>query len=82
MQCLHWAVQEATERREQLFCVYLNFLNAFNSIDHEVLWWWLKELNFLMWTCFRVSTLGHTTRWICLWSNGRGDAIAWAKAGG
>ena len=28
-----------------LFCVYLDFQNAFNSIDHEALWWWLKELN-------------------------------------
>ncbi len=45
VQSLHWAVQEAAERREQLFCVCLDFQNAFNSIDHEELWWWLKELN-------------------------------------
>jgi hypothetical protein len=25
--------------------VYLDFRNAFNSIDHEALWRWLKELN-------------------------------------
>jgi len=45
VQSLHWAVQEAAERREKLFCVYLDFRNAFNSIDHEALWRWLKELN-------------------------------------
>ncbi len=43
VQSLHWAVQEAAERREQLFCVYLDFRNEFNSIDHEGLWQWLKE---------------------------------------
>ena len=45
LQSLHWAVQEAAERREQLFCVYLDLRNAFNSIDHQALWQWLKELN-------------------------------------
>jgi hypothetical protein len=44
VQSLHWAVQEAAERREKLFCVYLDFRYAFNSIDHEALWRWLKEL--------------------------------------
>ena len=45
VQSLHWAIQEAAERRELLFCVDLDFRNAFNSIDHEALWRWLKELN-------------------------------------
>ena len=48
VQSLHWAIQEAAERRELPFCVYLDFCNAsnaFNSIDHEALWRWLKELN-------------------------------------
>ncbi len=45
VQSLHWAIQDAAERRELLFCCYLNFENAFNSVDHEALWWWLKELN-------------------------------------
>jgi hypothetical protein len=42
---LHWAIQDAAERRELLFCCYLDFENAFNSVDHEALWRWLKELN-------------------------------------
>ena len=45
VQSLHWAIQEAAERGEILFCCYLDFANKFNSIDHQALWWWLKELN-------------------------------------
>ena len=45
VQSLHWAFQEAAARKEKLFCCYLDFANAFNSIDHEALWRWLKELN-------------------------------------
>ena len=45
VQSLHWAIQDAAERRELLFCCYLDFENAFNSVDHEALWRWLKELN-------------------------------------
>ena len=45
VQSLHWAIQEAAERRERLFCCYLDFANAFNSVDHEALWRWLEELN-------------------------------------
>ncbi len=26
-------------------CCYLDFANAFNSVDHEALWRWLRELN-------------------------------------
>ncbi len=25
--------------------MYLDFANAFNSVDHEALWRWLRELN-------------------------------------
>jgi hypothetical protein len=28
-----------------LYVVYLDFANAFNSVDHEALRWWLWELN-------------------------------------
>jgi ribonuclease HI len=45
VQSLHWAIQEAAEGRELLFCCYLDFANAFNSVDHEALWRWLEELN-------------------------------------
>ena len=45
VQSLHWAIQDAAERRETLFCCYLDFENAFNSPDHAALWRWLKELN-------------------------------------
>ena len=38
VQSLHWAFQEAAARKEKLFCCYLDFANAFNSIDHEALW--------------------------------------------
>ena len=45
VQSLHWAFQEAAACKEKLFCCYLDFANAFNSIDHEALWRWLRELN-------------------------------------
>ena len=45
VQSLHWAFQEAAGRKEKLFCCYLDFANAFNSIDHKALWRWLRELN-------------------------------------
>ena len=45
VQSLHWAFETAAERLEQVYCVYLDFANAFNSIDHEALWRWLRELN-------------------------------------
>ena len=45
VQSLHWAIQEAAARKELLFCCYLDFANAFNSVDHAALWRWLKELN-------------------------------------
>ena len=45
VQSLHWAFEAAAERREKLYCCYLDFANAFNSDDHEALWRWLRELN-------------------------------------
>jgi hypothetical protein len=45
VQSLHWVIQDAAERRETLFCCYLDFANAFNSVDHAALWRWLRELN-------------------------------------
>ena len=45
VQSLHWNIQEAADRRESLYCCYLDFANAFNSVDIEALWRWLEELN-------------------------------------
>jgi hypothetical protein len=45
VQSLHWAIQEAAEQGQLLYCCYLDFANAFNSVDHQALWRWLKELN-------------------------------------
>ena len=42
---LHWAFEAAAERREQIYCCYLDFAHAFKSDDHEALWFWLRELN-------------------------------------
>ena len=45
VQSLLWVIQEAAEQGQLLYCCYLDFANAFNSIDHQALWRWLKELN-------------------------------------
>ena len=45
VQSLHWAFEAAAERNVKLYCCYLDFRNAFNSIDHEALWRWLRRLN-------------------------------------
>ena len=45
MQSLHWAFEQAADESKQLWVVYLDFANAFNSVDHEALWRWLRELN-------------------------------------
>ncbi len=47
VQSLHWAIQEAEEQGKTLFCCYLDFASAFNSVDHAALWRWLLELNVL-----------------------------------
>ena len=38
VQSLHWAFEQAANQRQPLFVVYLDFANAFNSVDHEALW--------------------------------------------
>ena len=43
-QSLFWAYQEARRRRESLVVTFLDFANAFNSVDHAALWKWLKTL--------------------------------------
>jgi ribonuclease HI len=43
-QSLHWAFEKAKENKETLFCAYLDFENAFNSVDLEAVWRWLEAL--------------------------------------
>jgi ribonuclease HI len=45
VQSLHWAIEEASHKRTKLYVVYIDFANAFNSVDHEALWCWLQEMN-------------------------------------
>ena len=45
VQSLHWAFEAAADRREQLYCCYLDFAHAFNSDHDEALWRWLREVN-------------------------------------
>jgi len=45
VQSLHWTIQEAADCKATLHCCYLDFMNAFNSVDIEALWRWLAELN-------------------------------------
>ncbi len=45
VQSLYWAFESASEQKKRLYVVYLDFANAFNSVDHEALWRWLRELN-------------------------------------
>jgi hypothetical protein len=44
VQSLHWVIDEAARKRITLYVAYLDFENAFNSIDHEALFRWLEEL--------------------------------------
>ena len=30
---------------EQINLVCIDFENAFKSVDHEFVWWWLRDLN-------------------------------------
>ena len=34
VQSLHWAFEEASHNRKELFVVYIDLANAFNSVDH------------------------------------------------
>jgi hypothetical protein len=44
-QALHWAIRETSEREGQVIVAYLDFSNAFNSVDVTALWAWLRHLN-------------------------------------
>jgi hypothetical protein len=44
VQSLHWVIEDAARREVPLYIAYLDFANAFNSIDHEALFRWLEEL--------------------------------------
>ena len=44
VQSLHWVIEEAARKGALLYVAYLDFENAFNSIDHEALFRWLEEL--------------------------------------
>ena len=43
-QSLFWAYQEAQKRKETIVVAFLDFANAFNSVDHPALWRWLREI--------------------------------------
>jgi len=43
-QSLQWAIEDAAQRKESIYIAYLDFENAFNSIDHEPLWQWLEMI--------------------------------------
>ena len=43
-QSLFWAYQEAKKRKETIVVAFLDFANAFNSVDHPALWRWLREI--------------------------------------
>jgi hypothetical protein len=44
IQSLHWAITEVGERDQQVFIAYLDFAHAFNSVDLDALWAWLRHL--------------------------------------
>jgi len=44
VQSLHWVIEDAARQGAPLYIAYLDFENAFNSIDHEALFRWLEEL--------------------------------------
>ena len=45
VQSLHWVIEQAAQSGGTLYVAYLDFENAFNSVDHEAVWRWLAELN-------------------------------------
>ena len=45
VQSLHWAIMEIGEREHRVYIAYLDFAHAFNSVDIEALWAWLRHLN-------------------------------------
>ena len=45
IQALLWERQDAEEFGRILYLVYIDFRNAFNSMDHAATWAWLKHVN-------------------------------------
>jgi hypothetical protein len=43
-QSLFWDREDARRRKQRLIIAYIDFANAFNSIDHGALWAWLRKL--------------------------------------
>jgi hypothetical protein len=43
-QSLLWDREDAERKRQTLITAYIDFANAFNSVDHEALWAWLEHL--------------------------------------
>ena len=43
-QSLFWAYQNAKRQQQGLVVAFLDFANAFNSVDHQALWKWLRVL--------------------------------------
>jgi ribonuclease HI len=43
-QSLFWAYQEAKRLHKPLVVAFLDFANAFNSVDHPALWKWLRTI--------------------------------------
>ena len=44
IQALLWDRADAQRRRQMLIVAYIDFANAFNSVDHEALWAWLTAI--------------------------------------
>ena len=44
VQSLPWIIEEAAQSRVALYMIYIDFENAFNSVDHAAVWRWLAEL--------------------------------------
>ena len=45
MQSLLWAYEQAQRENGTLIVHFVDFANAFNSMDHMALWRWLEEIN-------------------------------------
>ena len=45
IQSMLWGYEKAKEKLETLIVLFLDFKNAFNSMDHQALFRWLEEIN-------------------------------------
>jgi hypothetical protein len=45
VQSLLWAYEQARKDKQTLIVHFIDFSNAFNSMDHQALWRWLEEIN-------------------------------------